>query len=50
MGVPANVAQGSVRFGLGRSTTPADVQRVLELFPGIVERLRSISPLYHRKG
>jgi cysteine desulfurase len=50
MGVPANVAQGSVRFGLGRSTTRADVDRVLAVLPGVVERLRSISPLYHRKG
>ncbi len=50
MGVPANVAQGSVRFGLGRSTTQADVDRVLEVLPGAVERLRSISPLHHRKG
>jgi cysteine desulfurase len=50
MGVPANTAQGSVRFGLGRSTTLADVDRLLEVLPGIVERLRAISPLYHRKG
>jgi cysteine desulfurase len=50
MGVPANVAQGSVRFGLGRSTTQADIDRVLEVLPGAVERLRAISPLHHRKG
>jgi cysteine desulfurase len=50
MGVPANIAQGSVRFGLGRSTTRADVERVLAVLPGVIERLRSISPLYHRKG
>jgi len=50
MGVPANVAQGSVRFGLGRSTTEADVDRVLEVLPGVVGRLRAISPLHHRKG
>lgn len=46
MGVPPNVAQGSVRFGLGRHTTVDDVDRVLELLPPIVERLRSLSPLY----
>ncbi|MCK4409210.1 MAG: aminotransferase class V-fold PLP-dependent enzyme, partial [Candidatus Eisenbacteria sp.] len=50
MGVSANAAQGSVRFGLGRSTTRADVDRVLDVLPGVVERLRAISPLYHRKG
>jgi len=50
MGVSPNVAQGSVRFGLGRSTTQADVDRVLDVLPGAVERLRAISPLHHRKG
>ena len=50
MGVASNIAQGSVRFGLGRSTTDDDVDRVLDVFPGIVDRLRAISPLYHRKG
>jgi cysteine desulfurase len=50
MGVPANMAQGSVRFGLGRSTTDADVDRLLDVLPGVVERLRAISPLYRRKG
>ena len=45
MGIEPNVAQGSVRFGLGRYTTEADVDRVAGLMPGIVERLRTISPL-----
>lgn len=49
MGVPVNVAQGSVRFGLGRSTTRSDIERVLEVLPGIVERLRSMSPLYKQR-
>jgi cysteine desulfurase len=50
MGVPANLAQGSVRFGLGRSTREADVERLLDVLPGIVERLRTISPLYRDKS
>lgn len=48
MGVAPNVAQGSIRFGLGRHTTAQDVDRVLELLPPIVERLRAMSPLYRR--
>jgi cysteine desulfurase len=48
MGIKPNVAQGSVRFGLGRHTREADVDRVLSLMPGIVERLRAISPLRDR--
>ncbi|PRQ10736.1 cysteine desulfurase [Corynebacterium sp. 13CS0277] len=35
MGVEASVARGAVRFTLGRSTTAEDVERVVELFPGI---------------
>jgi cysteine desulfurase len=48
MGVAANVAQGSVRFGLGRHTTDSDVDRVLSVLPQIVERLREMSPLYRK--
>jgi len=44
MGVPANVAQSAVRFSLGRSTTEADIDRVLEILPGVVEKLRRGSP------
>jgi cysteine desulfurase len=50
MGVPANVAQGSVRFGLGHSTTEAEVDRVIEILSGVIQRLRAMSPLYHRKA
>jgi len=50
MGIAPNVAQGSVRFGLGRHTTVEDVDRVLEVLPGIVERLRAISPIERLSG
>jgi cysteine desulfurase len=50
MGVSSNVAQGSVRFGLGRHNTEAEVDRVVEVLPGIVERLRAMSPLYRPAG
>jgi cysteine desulfurase len=45
MGVPARDAQGSVRFSLGRDTTEEDIDYVIEKFPGVVGRLRSMSPL-----
>ena len=44
MGVAPNIAQGSVRFGLGRGTVDGDVDHVLAVLPGIVERLRAMSP------
>jgi cysteine desulfurase len=46
MGVPAAVAQTAVRLSLGRSTTEADVDRVLELIPPVVQKLRSASPTF----
>jgi len=48
IGLPHVKCHGSLRFTLGRSTTAKDVDYVLEVLPGIVERLRKISPL--RKG
>ena len=43
MGVPPAVAQGSIRFGLGRENSEADVDYVLEQLPPIIERLRAMS-------
>jgi len=46
MGVPVEVAHGSLRLTLGRENTDADVDRVLEVLPPIIQRLRDMSPLY----
>jgi cysteine desulfurase len=43
MGVHPGVAQGSIRFSLGRANTEADVDVVLQKLPPIVERLRAMS-------
>lgn len=48
IGCPAELAHGSVRISLGRFTTDEDVEYFLEVFPPIVERLRSMSPLYEK--
>jgi len=45
LGLPGELTRGSVRFSLGRETTEEEVDRVLEVLPRIVTRLRSISPL-----
>jgi len=44
MGLPYTTLHGSIRFSLSRYTTEADVDRVLEVMPGIVQRLRDLSP------
>lgn len=46
MGVPVELARGSVRFSLGRDTTEADIDHVMEAFPRIVGKLRAVSPLW----
>ncbi len=46
MGVPPVVAQGSIRFSLGRSTTVEQVDLVVEAVSGIVEALQAGSPLF----
>lgn len=43
MGVPPHLAQCSLRFSLGRENTEEDVAYVLDVLPGIVERIRKIS-------
>jgi cysteine desulfurase len=44
MGVPTEWALGALRCSLGRSTSEADVDYVLEVLPACVERLRVLSP------
>ncbi len=44
-GLPYEAAHGSIRFTLGRETTEEDVDKVLEVLPGIVKILRQISPV-----
>jgi cysteine desulfurase len=40
MGVPKELATGALRFSLGRHTTDADVDRVLQVAPDVVATLR----------
>lgn len=46
LGVPHEQAIGAVRFSLGKHTTPAEIDNVLELLPSLVERLRAVSQAY----
>lgn len=48
IGVPVEQAHGSLRLSLGRSNTDEDVDYILEKLPGIVQRLRDMSPLYEK--
>ncbi len=44
MGVPSFLVQGSVRFSLGRYTTPAEIEKTTEVLPAIIEHLIESSP------
>ncbi|MGK7950364.1 MAG: aminotransferase class V-fold PLP-dependent enzyme, partial [Xenococcaceae cyanobacterium] len=44
LGLPYSVLHGSIRFSLSRFTTEQEIDRVLEVLPGIIERLRELSP------
>ncbi len=44
MGVPFTFAHGSIRFSLSRYNTDEDVDVVLRELPGVIERLRAMSP------
>lgn len=44
MGLPYTILHGSIRFSLSRFTTEEEVRYVLGVMPGIVEKLRAISP------
>jgi cysteine desulfurase len=49
IGLPHELAHGSLRFTMGRPTTVADVDRLLEVLPPVVAKLRAMSPLYKER-
>ena len=46
MGVPGAYLYGALRCSLGRGTTLADIEYVLEILPGIVQHARGLSPSF----
>lgn len=46
LGIPHQIAQGAVLMSLGKDTTEAEIDRVLDVFPTLVRKLRSMSPVY----
>jgi cysteine desulfurase len=47
IGLSAAEARASIRFSLGRHTTPAEIDAALEIVPSAVFHLRQLSPTYH---
>jgi cysteine desulfurase len=48
IGKTPDEAHGSLRFSLSSATTAEDIDYVSEVLPGIVERLRELSPYYKK--
>ena len=47
IGLPHEIAHGSLRLSLSDTTTQEEVHYVLSVLPGIIEYLRDMSPLYN---
>jgi cysteine desulfurase len=41
----AEVAHSSIRFSFGTSSTMADVERVMQVLPGVIKRLQGMSTI-----
>lgn len=49
IGLPHEIAHGSLRFSLTDTTTEEEIDEVLRVLPGIISVLRDMSPLYHER-
>jgi cysteine desulfurase len=45
MGIDQRIAHGAIRFSLSRYSTDGDVDRLMDVLPGAVDRLRSVLPV-----
>ncbi|MCG6553479.1 MAG: cysteine desulfurase NifS [Candidatus Magnetominusculus sp. LBB02] len=45
MSVPVSAVHGSIRFSLSRYNDSADIDRLIDILPGVITKLREISPL-----
>jgi cysteine desulfurase len=43
IGVPKELAKGSLRFSFGRDSTADDVEATLKVLPSVVERARKVA-------
>lgn len=48
IGLPHEIAHGSLRISLSSENTEEDIDYILEVLPPIIERLRNMSPLWEK--
>ena len=46
IGLPHDVAHGSLRLSIGEDNTDADVDHIIEVVPRVIQHLRDMSPLW----
>ncbi len=46
MGIPYTAAHGTIRFSLSRYNTEAEIDRVIAAVPGVIAKLRELSPYW----
>jgi len=49
LGLPHEIAHGSIRFSLSKYNTEEDIDKVINVLPGIVEKLRNVSPFWKER-
>jgi cysteine desulfurase len=49
MGVPFTAVHGSIRFSLSRYNTEEEIDKVIEVMPGLIKELRVLSPFGREK-
>jgi cysteine desulfurase len=49
LNIPFTAIHGSIRFSLSRYNTGEDIDGIIEVFPGVVENLRKLSPYWDPK-
>jgi cysteine desulfurase len=50
MGIPHEIAHGSIRFSFSKFNTEEDVKKVLEVLPPVAVKLREMSPLWKERS
>ncbi|MDR3437697.1 cysteine desulfurase NifS [Telmatospirillum sp.] len=50
MNIPYTAAHGAIRFSFSRENGPEDVDRVLDVLPGVIANLRAMSPFWQGDG
>lgn len=49
MGIPHEIAHGNIRFSFGKFNSEKDIEKVKEVLPKVIKKLREMSPFWKEK-